>query len=118
MCFWTEMAAMRWLVSIPRQHAAAITAGAALAMCLIVPVAAQLPLPAIKDSGEAIFPAFEGWYANPDGSFNLLLGYYNRNQKQTMDIPVGPNNRVEPGGPDMGQPTYFHRPARLGRLRD
>ena len=64
-------------------------------------------MPALKDNGEAVYPAFEGWYANPDGSFNLLLGYYNRNQKQTLDIPVGPNNRVEPGGPDMGQPTYF-----------
>ena len=23
------------------------------------------------------------------------------------DIPIGPNNRIEPGGPDMGQPTHF-----------
>src|SRR5262249_35274120 len=22
-------------------------------------------------------------------------------------IPVGPNNRIEPGGPDQGQPTHF-----------
>jgi hypothetical protein len=80
---------------------------AALLWVATAPVAGQLPLPALKDSGEAVYPAFEGWYKNPDGSFNLLLGYYNRNQKQTLDIPVGPNNRVEPGGPDMGQPTYF-----------
>ena len=98
---------MKRLVSIPRQTLAALAAGAALAVSVVVPVAGQLPMPAMKDSGEAVYPAFEGWYANPDGSFNLLLGYYNRNQKQTLDIPVGPNNRVEPGGPDMGQPTYF-----------
>jgi hypothetical protein len=72
----------------------------------------QLPLPAIKDSGEAIFPAFEGWFQNADGSYSLLLGFYNRNYKQTIDIPVGPNNRVEPGGPDLGQPTHF--PPRRG----
>ena len=24
-----------------------------------------------------------------------------------MEIPVGPNNRIEPGGPDLGQPTFF-----------
>ena len=24
-----------------------------------------------------------------------------------MDIPIGPNNRIEPGGPDRGQPTHF-----------
>ena len=24
-----------------------------------------------------------------------------------MDVPIGPNNRIEPGGPDQGQPTHF-----------
>ena len=76
-------------------------------MALATPEGRQLPLDALKDSGQAIYPAFEGWYQNPDGSYNLLLGYFNRNQKQTLDIPVGPNNRVEPGGPDLGQPTHF-----------
>ncbi len=80
---------------------------AALAFTPVVPEGRQLPLDALKDSGQQIYPAFEGWYQNPDGSYNLLLGYYNRNQKQTLDIPVGPNNRVEPGGPDLGQPTHF-----------
>jgi hypothetical protein len=51
--------------------------------------------------------AFEGWYQSPDGTFKLLVGYFNRNVKQTLDIPIGPNNRIEPGGPDQGQPTYF-----------
>jgi hypothetical protein len=51
--------------------------------------------------------AFEGWYQSPDGTFKLLVGYFNRNTKQTVDIPVGPNNRIDPGGPDQGQPTYF-----------
>ncbi len=23
-------------------------------------------------------------------------------------IPVGPNNNIEPGGPDRGQPTFFY----------
>jgi hypothetical protein len=51
--------------------------------------------------------AFEGWYYNADGSRAFLVGYYNRNSQQTLDIPLGPNNRIEPGGPDMGQPTHF-----------
>jgi hypothetical protein len=58
-------------------------------------------------SGQSVTPAFEGWYLNPDGSANILFGYYNRNLKEVLDIPVGPNNRVEPGGPDRGQPTHF-----------
>src|SRR5262249_49929101 len=44
---------------------------------------------------------------NPDGSRAFLLGYYNRNSRQEPDIPIGPNNHIDPGGPDMGQPTHF-----------
>jgi hypothetical protein len=57
--------------------------------------------------GDSITGAFEGWYYNTDGSRAFLVGYYNRNSQQTLDIPIGPNNRIEPGGPDMGQPTHF-----------
>ena len=66
-----------------------------------------LPFEPLHDSGQSITGAFEGWFKNPDGSYSLLLGYYNRNQKQELDIPTGPNNRIEPGGPDQGQPTHF-----------
>ena len=61
----------------------------------------------MKSSGQSVTGAFEGWYENPDGSFTLLVGYFNRNTVQTFDIPVGPNNRIEPGMPDQGQPTHF-----------
>ena len=61
----------------------------------------------IRDSGNSVTGAFEGWFANPDGSFSILLGYMNRNLKEELDIPIGPENRIEPGGPDMGQPTHF-----------
>src|SRR6267143_352066 len=67
----------------------------------------NLPLDPQRERGASVTPAFEGWYPNPDGSFSMLLGYYNRNTKEALDIPVGPNNRVEPGGPDQGQPTHF-----------
>jgi len=66
-----------------------------------------LPAEPRHDSGQGVTGAFEGWFKNQDGSFNLLFGYYNRNQKQDLEIPVGPNNRIEPGGPDQGQPTHF-----------
>jgi hypothetical protein len=68
----------------------------------------SLPLtPTIREKGSSVTPAFEGWYYGKDGSQNFLVGYFNRNTKQELDIPVGPNNRIEPGGPDMGQPTHF-----------
>jgi hypothetical protein len=66
-----------------------------------------LPMEPGARSGQSVTPAFEGWYPNADGSFDLLLGYYNRNDAQVLDIPIGPNNRIEPGGPDQGQPTHF-----------
>jgi hypothetical protein len=59
------------------------------------------------DSGQSVTGAFEGWFHNQDGTFSLLFGYYNRNLKQEPDIPIGVNNRVDPGGPDQGQPTHF-----------
>jgi hypothetical protein len=60
-----------------------------------------------RGGGDSVTGAFEGWYYNPDGSRSFLVGYYNRNSQQELDIPIGPNNRIEPGGPDMGQPTHF-----------
>ena len=60
-----------------------------------------------RGAGDSITGAFEGWYYNPDGSRAFLIGYYNRNARQELDVPIGPNNRIEPGGPDMGQPTHF-----------
>lgn len=80
--------------------------GAALFACALV-CFAQLPLEPKHDSGQSVTPAYEGWFHNPDGTFSLLVGYYNRNQKQDLDIPVGPDNKIEPGGPDQGQPTHF-----------
>ncbi len=47
------------------------------------PAAAQtLAIEPLKDSGSNIYPAFEGWYQNSDGTYTLLIGYYNRNKKQ------------------------------------
>ncbi|MBM3777312.1 MAG: hypothetical protein FJW23_03600 [Acidimicrobiia bacterium] len=57
--------------------------------------------------GQNIAPAYEGWEQNPDGSFDLVFGYFNRNWDEAIDVPVGPDNHIEPGGPDQGQPTHF-----------
>ena len=60
-----------------------------------------------RDAGAGVTGAFEGWFRNADGTFSLLLGYFNRNQKEELDIPIGPDNHIDPGGPDRGQPTHF-----------
>jgi hypothetical protein len=66
----------------------------------------QLPEPR-KQFGASVTGAFEGWFMNPDGSRAFLVGYFNRNSRQELDVPIGPDNRIEPGGPDLGQPTHF-----------
>jgi len=58
-------------------------------------------------TGQNIAPAYEGWERNPDGSFTLVFGYMNRNWEEEIDVPIGPDNSIEPGGPDHGQPTHF-----------
>lgn len=92
-----------------RRRHVSFWAAAAAAVCVggLSASAQQLPLQPARDTGQSVNAAFEGWYPNPDGSFTLLIGYFNRNLKQSLDIPVGPNNRIEPGGPDYGQPTHF-----------
>jgi len=80
------------------------------------PAGTPLPLEPSKERGSSITPAYEGWFANPDGSFSMLLGYYNRNSREAIDIPVGPNNKIEPGPVDQGQPTYFEAGRQWGVL--
>jgi hypothetical protein len=66
-----------------------------------------LPMEPMHDSGQNVTAVYEGWFQNPDGNFSLLFGYYNRNLKEELDIPLGADNRIEPGRPDQGQPTHF-----------
>ena len=76
----------------------------------------QLPteLPSTKfTSGQDVQPYFEGWIRNQDGSFDMVFGYFNRNWQEELAIPAEPDNMIEPGGPDRGQPTYF-LPRRQG----
>jgi hypothetical protein len=66
---------------------------------------ADAPIPHI--SGQSVSASFEGWYPNPNGTRSLVFGYFNRNYEEHLDIPVGPDNRFEPGPADQGQPTHF-----------
>ncbi|MGC4080600.1 MAG: hypothetical protein QM736_00400 [Vicinamibacterales bacterium] len=93
-----------WSVIVLTAAAAALITGVLSAQG---PARFPLPLEPIGDSGEAVFPVYEGWGEARDGSgYYIVLGYKNRNNR-SVDVPIGPNNRIEPGGPDMGQPTTF-----------
>lgn len=59
-------------------------------------------------SGQSVAPFFEGWEQNPDGSFNMVFGYLNRNYREELNIPIGPDNKIEPEGVTQSQPTHFY----------
>src|SRR5262249_31314314 len=86
--------------------AASLTAGGVFVSAVVSAQRIAIPEPR-RGAGDSVTGAVGGWYYNPDGSRSFLIGYYNRNSRQELDIPVGPNNHIDPGGPDMGQPTHF-----------
>ena len=66
--------------------------------------------------GEPVIPIFEGWIPNPDGTITLSFGYFNLNTEETLHIPLGPDNYIEPREFDGLQPTFFEvAPLESGR---
>ena len=67
----------------------------------------QLPMAPTSGSGGTVSPAYEGWYRNSDGTYSLSFGYYNRNTQEALEIPIGPDNSIEPMEFNGIQPTRF-----------
>ena len=72
---------------------------------------AELNIP--RNSGDSLQPVFDGWQRYPDGRTVMWFGYLNRNYKQQLDIPIGPNNGFtsdsgQLAAADQGQPTHFY----------
>lgn len=93
-------------LAIPSILAAILVAGDPSALL------AQMPLAPVRASGQTVTPAFEGWYENPDGTYSLSFGYFNRNADQVVEIPLGPDNVLEPAWiaglqADGLQPEHF-----------
>ena len=78
--------------------------GAALLLAAPVTAGAQMRY----DRGQSVAPVYEGWEQNPDGTYTMVFGYMNRNYEEMPHVPVGPDNRFEPGPADRGQPTRFY----------
>ena len=78
----------------------------ALLISLVAGVAGAQTRPNYQH-GQYVSPAYEGWEQDEDGSRYFMFGYMSRNWEEELDVPAGPNNSIEPGGPDQGQPTHF-----------
>lgn len=57
--------------------------------------------------GQNVAPVYDGFEINPDGTFSMWFGYFNRNLEEQLDVAIGTDNQFEPGPADRGQPTHF-----------
>ena len=64
-----------------RSIAAALTTIVVAGGGVVAGTAQQLPLQPTKERGANVTAAYEGWYPNTDGTFTLLIGYFNRDRK-------------------------------------
>ena len=62
---------------------------------------------ALRPYGQNVIPLFDGWFANADGTYTLCFGYFNMNTEQSLDVPLGESNKIEPAIYDGAQPTHF-----------
>ena len=90
--------------------------GFGLALFAAGPIAAiqQIPLPPNSATGRTVTPAYEGWYENGDGTYSLSFGYYNRNSDEVIEIPLGPDNMLDPAALVQNQPTRFEEGRHWG----
>lgn len=65
------------------------------------------PLGTPSTAGEAVAPMFNGWIKNEDGSTTMVFGFANQNREAIVDVPLGPNNKLEPEQFQGAQPTHF-----------
>jgi len=97
-----------------------LVVGAILVAASIVPVQAQQlptisrPLGLRAPVGLPVIPIFEGAYENEDGSVTYSFGYLNRNTAEAIEIPLGPNNRIEPAEFGGLQPSRFETTRHTG----
>jgi hypothetical protein len=99
---------------LTRVSALIVMAAASTALSASSQAPLQLPMEPPRDFGTSITGSMEGWFENPDGTKTFIVGYLNRNAKMEIDVPIGDNNKIEPGGPDYGQPTHFMPHRQLG----
>ena len=67
----------------------------------------QYNLQLFRARGGPVIPIFNGWYVNPDGTKELCFGYFSTNTEEVLEIPIGPDNFIEPVEFDGVQAAHF-----------
>src|SRR5262245_39201046 len=76
--------------------------GAVLALLVTGPLLALTR----AQQNQPIYPAFDGFLKNPDGSYTLSFAYFSHNA-DVVTIPPGASNSFAPAPGDRMQPTTF-----------
>ena len=77
--------------------------GLTLCASVLLPgAAARAP----SQRGQPIYPAYDGFLKNPDGSYTLAFAYFSHNA-EVVTIAPGPDNAFAPLPGDRQQPTVF-----------
>jgi hypothetical protein len=77
-----------------------------LRAALLVLATLSLPAPASAQLNQPIYPAYDGFLANPDGSYTLAFAYFSHNAEPVTVAP-GPQNSFSPSPGDRQQPITF-----------
>jgi hypothetical protein len=72
----------------------------------LVALLTLMPRSSSAQQHQPIYPAYDGYLKNPDGSYTLAFAYFSHNAGP-VTIPAGEHNFFAPGPPDRGQPMTF-----------
>jgi hypothetical protein len=75
------------------------------AVLTVILTGSVLAIPSAQQN-QPVYPAYDGYLKNPDGSFTLAFAYFSHNA-QVVTIPPGPANSFGPAPTDRQQPTVF-----------
>jgi hypothetical protein len=76
------------------------------AMLLALVFAVVAPMAALAQQNQPIYPVYDGFLKNPDGSYTLSFAYFSHNG-EVVTIAPGANNAFGPTPGDRMQPTTF-----------
>jgi len=98
---------------MPKSGISLVAFAVGLVAWVAQPLAAQdwtrreFPLAPPNSHDNFVAPYFDGYYKNGDGTVTLSFGFMNRNDQDLVEIPLGPDNFIEPAEFDGHQPTSF-----------
>lgn len=78
----------------------------ASAVLLALTSSAGLSLAARAQTNQPVYPVYDGFLKNPDGSYTLSFAYFSHNA-DPVTIPAGSANAFGPAPGDRMQPTVF-----------